>query len=172
MSPASCSLSRHDRDIRWDNEVRGPRTQKSGRISSPSYPSMLGGLGRYIEDYLAYPSTLCRLMATYRYGVVRSRIGASQLVAGAGKRFESARRLSFELNLIPRVGLDHKPRLHYITSTSPSAQCSAMVCKPGKEFSLDMRILQAAAIPRNPSRLPYKEEVAGSNPASPTHFSL
>jgi hypothetical protein len=34
MSPASCSLSRHDRDIRWDNEVRGPRTQKSGRISS------------------------------------------------------------------------------------------------------------------------------------------
>jgi hypothetical protein len=40
-------------------------------------------------------------MATYRYGVVRSRIAASQLVAGAGKRFESARRLSFELNLNP-----------------------------------------------------------------------
>ena len=37
MSPASCSLSRHDRDIRWDIEVRGPRTRKSGRISSPSY---------------------------------------------------------------------------------------------------------------------------------------
>jgi hypothetical protein len=33
-------------------------------------------------------------MATYRYGVVRSRIAASQLVAGAGQRFESARRLS------------------------------------------------------------------------------
>jgi hypothetical protein len=33
-------------------------------------------------------------MATYRYGVVRSRIAASHLVAGAGKRFESARRLS------------------------------------------------------------------------------
>ena len=33
-------------------------------------------------------------MATYRYGVVRSRIAASQLVAGAGKRFESARRSS------------------------------------------------------------------------------
>ena len=33
-------------------------------------------------------------MATYRYGVVRSRIAASQLVAGARKRFESARRLS------------------------------------------------------------------------------
>ena len=33
-------------------------------------------------------------MATYRYGVVRSRIAASQLVARAGKRFESARRLS------------------------------------------------------------------------------
>jgi hypothetical protein len=33
-------------------------------------------------------------MATYRYGVVRSRIAASQLVAGTGKRFESARRLS------------------------------------------------------------------------------
>ena len=31
-------------------------------------------------------------MATHRYGVVRSRIGASQLVAGARKRFESARR--------------------------------------------------------------------------------
>jgi hypothetical protein len=105
-------------------------------------------------------------MATYRYGVVRSRIAASQLVAGAKKRFESARRLS-ALSLNPRVGLDHKPRLHYITSTSPSAQSSAKVCKLGKEFTLDMRILQAAAIPRNPSRLPYKE-VAGSNPASPT----
>ena len=33
-------------------------------------------------------------MATYRYGVVRSRIAASQLVVGAGQRFESARRLS------------------------------------------------------------------------------
>ena len=33
-------------------------------------------------------------MATYRYGVVRSRIAASQHVAGAGRRFESARRLS------------------------------------------------------------------------------
>jgi hypothetical protein len=38
-------------------------------------------------------------MATYRYGVVRSRIAASQLVAGAGQRFESARRLS-------SIGLD------------------------------------------------------------------
>ena len=33
-------------------------------------------------------------MATHRYGVVRSRIAASQLVAGARKRFEYARRLS------------------------------------------------------------------------------
>ena len=74
-------------------------------------------------------------MATYRYGVVRSRIAASQLVAGAKKRFESARRLS-ALSLNPRVGLDHKPRLHYITSTSPSAQCSAIVCKPGKGIQL------------------------------------
>jgi hypothetical protein len=57
MSPASCSLSPHDRDIRWDNEVRGSRTRKSGRISSPSYPSMFGGLRGYIEDYLAHPAT-------------------------------------------------------------------------------------------------------------------
>jgi hypothetical protein len=33
-------------------------------------------------------------MATYRFGVVRARIAASQLVAGARKRFEYARRLS------------------------------------------------------------------------------
>jgi len=32
-------------------------------------------------------------MATYRYGVVRSRIAASQLVKRLGQRFESARRL-------------------------------------------------------------------------------
>jgi hypothetical protein len=37
-------------------------------------------------------------MATHRYGLVRSRIAASQLVAGARKRFESARRL-FALSL-------------------------------------------------------------------------
>src|SRR5215211_5043534 len=55
MSPASCSLSPHDRDIRWDNEVRGPRTRKRGRRSGPSYPSMFGGLRRYVEDYLAHP---------------------------------------------------------------------------------------------------------------------
>ena len=36
-------------------------------------------------------------MATYRYVVVRSRIAASQLVAGAGQRFESAHRLSVYL---------------------------------------------------------------------------
>jgi hypothetical protein len=33
-------------------------------------------------------------MATYRYGVVRSRIAASQLAMSSGKRFESARRRS------------------------------------------------------------------------------
>ena len=57
MSPVSCFLSHHDRDNRWDNEVRGPRARKSGRISSPSYPSMFGGLRGYIEDYLAHPAT-------------------------------------------------------------------------------------------------------------------
>src|ERR687891_288953 len=57
MSPASCTLSRCDRDIRWDNEVRGPRTRRRGRISGPSYPSMFGGLPRYLEHYLAHPAT-------------------------------------------------------------------------------------------------------------------
>src|SRR5918993_2241760 len=57
MSPVSRSLSRHDRDIRWDNEVRGHRTRKRGRISSPFYQPMSGGLRGYIEDYLAHPAT-------------------------------------------------------------------------------------------------------------------
>src|SRR5918994_3759902 len=57
MSPASCTLSRCDQDIRWDNEVRSPRTPKRGRRSGPSYPSMFGGLRRYLEHYLAHPAT-------------------------------------------------------------------------------------------------------------------
>src|SRR5918994_4878299 len=57
MSPASFTLSRCERDIRWDNEVRGSRIRKRGRISSPSHQSMLGGLRRYLEDYLAHPAT-------------------------------------------------------------------------------------------------------------------
>jgi hypothetical protein len=43
-------------------------------------------------------------MATYRYGVVRSRIAASQLVMSNGKRFESARRLSFFLRFTGETG--------------------------------------------------------------------
>src|SRR5215213_2558682 len=58
MSPASCTLSRCDRDIRWDNEVRGPRTRKRGRISSPSYPFMFCGLRGNVENYLAHPAAL------------------------------------------------------------------------------------------------------------------
>src|SRR5215211_321110 len=57
MSPASCTLSRCDRDIRWDNGVRGPRTRKRGRISSPTNPSMFGGLRGYLEHDLAHPAT-------------------------------------------------------------------------------------------------------------------
>jgi hypothetical protein len=44
-------------------------------------------------------------MATYRYGVVRSRIAASQLVAGAGQRFEAARRLSFLVGFADKAPL-------------------------------------------------------------------
>ena len=75
-------------------------------------------------------------MATYRYGVVRSRIAASQLVMSRSAVRVRSSALYIELNLNPRAGLDHKPRLHYITSTSPSAQCSAMVCKSGKGIQL------------------------------------
>ena len=75
-------------------------------------------------------------MVTYRYGVVRTRITASQLVTSRSAVRVRSSALCFELNLNPSVGLEHRPRLHYITSTSPSAQCSAKVCKPGKGIRL------------------------------------
>jgi len=108
-------------------------------------------------------------MATYRYGVVRSRIAASQLVAGAGKRFESARRLS-PLSLTCILGWGSTTGRGFTTSPlhHPVRNAPQWCASRGKEFSLDKRILQATAIPRNPSFLPYKEEVAGSKPASPT----
>src|SRR5215213_4392699 len=63
-------------------------------------------------------------MATYRYGVVRPRIVASQLVAGAGQRFESARRLSFlPANRLNRT--DHRYRIRMTMSAkNPSDDTS------------------------------------------------
>ena len=138
MSPASCSLSPHERDIRWDNVVRGPRTRRSGPISSPSYPSMLGGLGGYIGDDLSTRSWSKKAVQ------IRSLV------------------LCFERNLRPRVGLDHRP--HFTTSPlhHQARNAQQRCASRGKELSLDKRILQTAAKPRNPSCLPYKEEVAGS----------
>jgi hypothetical protein len=108
-------------------------------------------------------------MATYRYGVVRSRIAASQLVAGAGKRFESARRL-LPLSLTKILGWGSTISRGLTTSPlhHPVRNAPQWCASRGKGFGLDKRILQSTAIPCNPSFLPYEEEVAGSNPASPT----
>ena len=48
MIPASCSLSRHDRDIRWDNEVRGPRTRKWGHLGRALEGNQLGATVRSV----------------------------------------------------------------------------------------------------------------------------
>jgi hypothetical protein len=42
------------------------------------------------------------------------------------------------------------------------------MAKQRRENGLSMRVLQPPATPGNTLILPYKEEVAGSNPASPT----
>jgi hypothetical protein len=58
--------------------------------------------------------------------------------------------------------------MHYINLHHPARNAPQWCASWRMVFSLDKRILQATAMPRNPSHLPYKEEVAGSNPASPT----
>ena len=86
-----------------------------------------------------------------------------------GERFESARGLS-ALSLTQILGWGSTISRGFTTSPlhHPVRNAPQWCASRGKGFSLDKRILQATAIPRNPSFLPYKEEVAGSNPASPT----
>src|SRR5215213_10259452 len=94
--------------------------------------------------------------------ISRRRISAKRtgtIIVGPGS---AARKLADAPGKARSEHLSTSP-LHHPARNAPQSCASR-----GNGFSLDKRILQDTAIPRNPSHLPYKEEVAGSNPASPT----
>jgi hypothetical protein len=88
--------------------------------------------------------------------ISRRRISAKwtgTIIVGPGS---AARKLADALGKARSGHLSTSP-LHHPARNAPQSCASR-----GKRFSLDKRILQDTAIPRNPSHLPYKEEVAGS----------
>src|SRR5829696_3068780 len=80
-----------------DNEVRSLRTRKRGRRSGPSYPSMFGGLRRYLEHYLAHPATFLHE------------------VEGGSCIFEGERLVDFGTQAVFGVEVEHRAELFWGT---------------------------------------------------------